>query len=369
MTAMEETGTLQALSFLASARRVDLSRILVLRTGSNYTMPPSGMSAAESLTAMSLTQSPGYLPALEAAYADGQRVGIGLARTELETARGRLVASEVDDGDGTVDRLDAEAALGEEQRVPADATTEVEHVLRAARLRHRHHRRVWHEPVGAAFRRCPPLVPCLDRRRRHLCLRALPSAALAVIIGAKRRYARRKWSDPGTSALSRSGGRVVADQSPTALAVGGVAAIAAGSSARQQLARLDQSRRSSTNTCVRGGGRSEYYRHRLPGGECPRIHATTMRTLEFIVLPYALSGFGVGFVVGLTGVGGGSLMTPLLVLLFGFHPATAVGTDLLYASVTKTCGTAVHHIGQTVAWRVVLGSPRAAYQRAFLHCR
>ena len=60
-----------------------------------------------------------------------------------------------------------------------------------------------------------------------------------------------------------------------------------------------------------------------------------------------------GFVVGLTGVGGGSLMTPLLVLLFGFHPATAVGTDLLYASVTKTCGTAVHHIGHTVEWRVV----------------
>jgi len=78
-----------------------------------------------------------------------------------------------------------------------------------------------------------------------------------------------------------------------------------------------------------------------------------MRALEFIVLPYALSGFGVGFVVGLTGVGGGSLMTPLLVLIFGFHPATAVGTDLLYASVTKSCGTAVHHIGQTVEWRVV----------------
>ena len=78
-----------------------------------------------------------------------------------------------------------------------------------------------------------------------------------------------------------------------------------------------------------------------------------MRTLDFIVLPYTLSGFGVGFVVGLTGVGGGSLMTPLLVLLFGFHPATAVGTDLLYASVTKTCGTAVHHIGHTVEWQVV----------------
>jgi uncharacterized protein len=78
-----------------------------------------------------------------------------------------------------------------------------------------------------------------------------------------------------------------------------------------------------------------------------------MRALEFLVLPYALSGFCVGFVVGLTGVGGGSLMTPLLVLLFGFHPATAVGTDLLYASVTKTCGTAVHHIGRTVEWRIV----------------
>src|SRR5215831_13721950 len=74
-----------------------------------------------------------------------------------------------------------------------------------------------------------------------------------------------------------------------------------------------------------------------------------MHALEFIVLPYALS----GFVVGLTGVGGGSLMTPLLVLLFGFHPATAVGTDLLYASITKTCGTAVHHIGQTIEWRAV----------------
>jgi uncharacterized protein len=78
-----------------------------------------------------------------------------------------------------------------------------------------------------------------------------------------------------------------------------------------------------------------------------------MRALEFLVLPYALSGFCVRFVVGLTGVGGGSLMTPLLVLLFGFHPATAVGTDLLYASVTKTCGTAVHHIGRTIEWRIV----------------
>jgi uncharacterized membrane protein YfcA len=57
--------------------------------------------------------------------------------------------------------------------------------------------------------------------------------------------------------------------------------------------------------------------------------------------------------IGLTGVGGGSLMTPLLVLLFGFHPVTAVGTDLLYASVTKTVGTAVHGKQGTVDWRIV----------------
>jgi purine nucleoside permease len=74
MTAMEDTGTLQALSFLARAGRADLRRILVLRTGSNYTMPPSGMSAAESLGAMSLNQNPGYLPALEAAYLVGRKV-------------------------------------------------------------------------------------------------------------------------------------------------------------------------------------------------------------------------------------------------------------------------------------------------------
>jgi len=59
--------------------------------------------------------------------------------------------------------------------------------------------------------------------------------------------------------------------------------------------------------------------------------------------------------VGLTGVGGGSLMTPLLVLLFGFHPATAVGTDLLYASVTKTAGTFVHGKRETVDWKIVGG--------------
>jgi hypothetical protein len=57
---------------------------------------------------------------------------------------------------------------------------------------------------------------------------------------------------------------------------------------------------------------------------------------------YSLSGFFVGLLVGQTGMGGGALMTPLLILLFGVHPATAVGTDLLYASATKTVGTLVH---------------------------
>jgi hypothetical protein len=57
----------------------------------------------------------------------------------------------------------------------------------------------------------------------------------------------------------------------------------------------------------------------------------------------------------MTGVGGGSLMTPLLVVLFGFHPATAVGTDLLYASVTKTAGTVVHGKRETVDWKIVSG--------------
>ncbi len=67
---------------------------------------------------------------------------------------------------------------------------------------------------------------------------------------------------------------------------------------------------------------------------------------------YATSGVFVGILVGLTGVGGGALMTPLLVLLFGFHPATAVGTDLLYASATKSVGTLVHGANKTVDWRI-----------------
>ena len=86
---------------------------------------------------------------------------------------------------------------------------------------------------------------------------------------------------------------------------------------------------------------------------------------------FAVSGFVVGALVGMTGVGGGSLMTPLLILLFGIHPATAVGTDLLYASATKTVGTAVHGVSRTVDWRLVgrlaLGSvPMTALTLMFL---
>src|SRR5205085_9751328 len=75
--------------------------------------------------------------------------------------------------------------------------------------------------------------------------------------------------------------------------------------------------------------------------------------MHSVNLLYSLSGFVVGFLVGMTGVGGGSLMTPILILLFGIHPLTAVGTDLLYASATKTCGTLVHGFNRTVDWRVV----------------
>src|SRR5260370_3601862 len=69
---------------------------------------------------------------------------------------------------------------------------------------------------------------------------------------------------------------------------------------------------------------------------------------------YVVSGFGVGVLVGMTGVGGCSLMTPLLILLFGIHPATAVGTDLLYAAATKTGGSAAHGWAGSIHWPAVI---------------
>jgi uncharacterized protein len=78
-----------------------------------------------------------------------------------------------------------------------------------------------------------------------------------------------------------------------------------------------------------------------------------MGALHMLQPLYSGTGFAVGVLVGLTGVGGGALMTPLLILLFGIHPATAVGTDLLYAAVTKTAGSAVHGFNRSIDWRVV----------------
>lgn len=68
---------------------------------------------------------------------------------------------------------------------------------------------------------------------------------------------------------------------------------------------------------------------------------------------YVTAGLIVGTIVGLTGVAGGALMTPILVMLFGIPPTMAVGTDLLYASVTKIFGTAVHQKHGTIDWQVV----------------
>jgi uncharacterized membrane protein YfcA len=88
---------------------------------------------------------------------------------------------------------------------------------------------------------------------------------------------------------------------------------------------------------------------------------------------YILAGTLVGLLVGVTGVGGGSLMTPLLVFMFGFSPTVAVGTDLLFAAITKSVGVLVHHRSHgSVHWRIArslcLGSiPASLLALYFLH--
>lgn len=72
-----------------------------------------------------------------------------------------------------------------------------------------------------------------------------------------------------------------------------------------------------------------------------------------MTITYVFSGFLVGLLVGLTGVGGGSLMTPLLTLLFNVAPSVAVGTDLAFASLTKVAGTLGHRVRGTVRWDIV----------------
>ncbi len=88
-----------------------------------------------------------------------------------------------------------------------------------------------------------------------------------------------------------------------------------------------------------------------------------------IEFPYSVAGFAVGAIVGLTGVGGGSLMTPLLVLGFGVPPVAAVGTDLLYAGITKAAGGSVGHalkghIDWRITGRLAAGSIPATLDRA-----
>jgi hypothetical protein len=86
-------------------------------------------------------------------------------------------------------------------------------------------------------------------------------------------------------------------------------------------------------------------------------------------LSFVASGFAVGLLVGMTGVGGGSLMTPLLTLLFGVTPTVAVGTDLAFASLTKGVGTFTHRLRGTVHWEIVrrlcLGALPAALLASF----
>lgn len=81
---------------------------------------------------------------------------------------------------------------------------------------------------------------------------------------------------------------------------------------------------------------------------------------------YILAGAFVGFAVGLTGIGGGSLMTPILVKLFGFPMNIAVGTDLLYAAVTKAGGVAVHRRQRTIRWDIVAAMSAGSLPAAFL---
>lgn len=89
-------------------------------------------------------------------------------------------------------------------------------------------------------------------------------------------------------------------------------------------------------------------------------------------LATALAGALTGFLVGLTGVGGGALMTPVLLLVFGVAPLTAVGTDLWFAAITKMAAAQLHHRLRLIEWPIVrrlwAGSlPASALTLAALH--
>lgn len=71
--------------------------------------------------------------------------------------------------------------------------------------------------------------------------------------------------------------------------------------------------------------------------------------MDYLLIP---AGFAVGLLVGLTGVGGGALMTPTLIL-YGIPPAVAVGSDLVYAALTKSVGAVLHQLRRNIRWRIV----------------
>lgn len=77
---------------------------------------------------------------------------------------------------------------------------------------------------------------------------------------------------------------------------------------------------------------------------------------------FVLAGLAVGMLVGATGMGGGSLMTPLLVLVLGFNPATAIGTDIFHGALFKTVGAVRHRrlgtvAGQLSGWMFLGSAP------------
>ncbi|TCM61906.1 hypothetical protein EC844_12660 [Acinetobacter calcoaceticus] len=83
-------------------------------------------------------------------------------------------------------------------------------------------------------------------------------------------------------------------------------------------------------------------------------------------IEFILAGMLVGFCVGITGVGGGSLMTPILISLFRIEPHIAIGTDLLYAAITKFCGSMVHAKKLNIVWPIVLWLALGSIPASFL---
>src|SRR5688572_8341975 len=82
----------------------------------------------------------------------------------------------------------------------------------------------------------------------------------------------------------------------------------------------------------------------------PEILDQEFATMDF---PAIISGLLTGLIVGMTGVGGGAIMTPLLILLLGVAPHTAIGTDLLFATITKMVAVPVHQSQGTIDWQIV----------------